>query len=1193
MLLILSMVFTSVNVPVVAADSNVQDNKQEEHTYQNPVADEDGNVTWDTIWFGNYWQNDTNGDGTADRSDKQELIKWRVLSVDEEKNTALLLSDKALDAKFYNTEEANVIWYDCTLRSWLNSYDENANAQGIDYSTDGFLTDAFSPYEQDAIVTTSLDNDNYDEWWGQNGNNEGIATEDKVFLISLEDLTNSDYGFLGGQEGYFGYPTKMAKPTNYAIDNECYVETYEGLEGNCCWWLRLRGGYAVENELGNVDTGAPNVASTGDPYVAAGVMTQNGLAFGTSGLFAVRPAITLDLSATDCYYYAGTVCSDGSQLEVDPYEGEYGSEGVELNHSTLTMKVGETTQLIATLTKEFDDPTIYWTVGGDNKDAVSVEDGLVTALAEGEAIVTAYVMEGESISEFASCLVTVLPEEEQAENISVDILWFDDEPTLVATFEIGKTEQFTVRINNLPNGADDGVVWTSGDEEIITIDEEGNITPLSEGKTTITVSTKYTDTKHPDGYSTSCQVYIYKPAPVAVESVSISYNGKTVSVDDVVNLSLRNDITLVASVSPNNATNKNVIWDSANKRVATISANGTEAVLTGVGVGNTIISVKTEDGEYTALCNVSVNVVSVDSVAIAYKGKTVSYNELTLNKGNSLSLDAVINPSNASDKTVSWNSSDTKIATISANGKVVAVSAGNAVITVSSNDGGKTASCNITVVSGNGTDSASENKTPSSGGESGNNPGGSEGKEEKVYKVEVTYGENGLVSANRAGSVSDADVSEVSNKGNDSSFEVKVKEDKDVSFLVIPDAEYGIATIKVAQGEYTIEEVSGNAVKSDDENIVISAKDSAGNITVTIKSMSANATLEVSFKRTTYSASINVIGDETIALKVVDGILIDESGKELKELPQPVKTGEIFDGWVTEDGTEVTMDNIVEVISAGKLIQARWAFVNVIVKQKVDIRALMNISVNDIYNIKKYQVMYQGVKNSKYASITSKGVLTAKKVEADGKPITVQVVALDRSGRTLGGCNVTIVSTKADTNKVLAANASMNQIGATYDMNALLASSLPKNSYDKITWSVPKGCKVASINEKGILTALDKSGKVKVTAEFVNTSEMTTVAKNRTAKVTFTIAVKLPKQAAKKTSVKVSKEKTLKLSNLSGQTVEWSVDKEASVKLVEKGTDSKGVNSIVVTGVKADTVKVTAYVNGDKQHPYVYEVTVK
>ena len=75
---------------------------------ENPRTDSDGVVTWDCVCFGNYWQEDTNGDGKADKSDgKQPIkIKWRVLSVDGE--YAFLLADKNLDAREYNDVNTEV-----------------------------------------------------------------------------------------------------------------------------------------------------------------------------------------------------------------------------------------------------------------------------------------------------------------------------------------------------------------------------------------------------------------------------------------------------------------------------------------------------------------------------------------------------------------------------------------------------------------------------------------------------------------------------------------------------------------------------------------------------------------------------------------------------------------------------------------------------------------------------------------------------------------------------------------------------------------------------------------------------------------------------------------------------------------------------------------------------------------------------
>ena len=144
----------------------------------NPGTDSDGVVTWDCVWFGNYWQEDTNGDGKADKGDAKQPIKWRVLSVNGD--DAFLLADKNLDAQPYNDEYENVTWETCTLRSWLNGYGAKDNQSGRDYSDNNFIDNAFSLIEQSAIWTTYVVNEN-NPYYGTEGGND---TKDKVYLFT-------------------------------------------------------------------------------------------------------------------------------------------------------------------------------------------------------------------------------------------------------------------------------------------------------------------------------------------------------------------------------------------------------------------------------------------------------------------------------------------------------------------------------------------------------------------------------------------------------------------------------------------------------------------------------------------------------------------------------------------------------------------------------------------------------------------------------------------------------------------------------------------------------------------------------------------------------------------------------------------------------------------------------------------------
>ena len=166
------------------------------------------------------------------------------------------------------------------------------------------------------------------------------------------------------------------------------------------------------------------------------------------------------------------------------------------------------------------------------------------------------------------------------------------------------------------------------------------------------------------------------------------------------NLTIGASESLVATISPSNATNKNVEWTSSNTNVATVDTTGK---VKAISTGSAIITVKTKDGAKIATCN-----VTVKNSVIPITGVTLNKTALNLVTGASESLVATISPSNATNKDVEWTSSNTNVATVDTTGKVTGVSAGSATITVKTKDGSKVATCNVTVK--NPVISANENK---------------------------------------------------------------------------------------------------------------------------------------------------------------------------------------------------------------------------------------------------------------------------------------------------------------------------------------------------------------------------------------------------------------------------------------------------------------------------------------------------
>ncbi len=155
---------------------------------------------------------------------------------------------------------------------------------------------------------------------------------------------------------------------------------------------------------------------------------------------------------------------------------------------------------------------------------------------------------------------------------------------------------------------------------------------------------------------------------------------------------------LTANVQPTNATNKNITWSSSNNNIATVDNNG---LVTALSVGDVIISATTQEGNFTDICN-----VSVQSSTVAVTGVSVSPTNTDIMVGNTKQLVPKVTPTNATNTNVTWSSSNSTIAKVDAGGVVTAVAPGVATITVTTVDGGFNATCRVTVKSASGIDNA-------------------------------------------------------------------------------------------------------------------------------------------------------------------------------------------------------------------------------------------------------------------------------------------------------------------------------------------------------------------------------------------------------------------------------------------------------------------------------------------------------
>lgn len=240
----------------------------------NPYVDRAGVTVWDCVYFGNYPQSDVTGN-------TKEPIKWRVLSVNGD--DAFLVADAVLDKQRYNnTSVKDITWKDCTMRSWLNGYGSSSNICKTDYTGDNFIDCAFTKPEQNAIRTTTImDVDNPFSEVGS-----GSKSQDKLYLLSFDELTNPEYGFSSNYGAYDN--ARIRRNTAYAVAGEDSNRVINS------WLARSRG---WDETVLSVDG---NIA-----YLGGECTYQEG----------VCPALHLNLSFSKLWSYAGTVSSDGSSTK--------------------------------------------------------------------------------------------------------------------------------------------------------------------------------------------------------------------------------------------------------------------------------------------------------------------------------------------------------------------------------------------------------------------------------------------------------------------------------------------------------------------------------------------------------------------------------------------------------------------------------------------------------------------------------------------------------------------------------------------------------------------------------------------------------------------------------------------------------------------------------------------------------------
>ena len=337
-----------------------------------------------------------------------------------------------------------------------------------------------------------------------------------------------------------------------------------------------------------------------------------------------------------------------------------GEEGL----TSITEFEGTLQMMAIVLPEDAEDKTVLWSVENGTGEATISSSGLLTAVADGSVTVKATSVSKPTV--FGTMEVTIYNQEVLVESIFVTGV---DSVTTITTFQ--GTLQMVATV--LPENADDKtVIWTviniSGEA---TISSTGLLTAIADGE----VMVKATSVSTPEVFGT--QPIMISNQEVLVTSINVTSEGDLSEITE-----FHGTLQMIATVLPENAEDKTVIWTVENGTgEATISSTG---LLTAVASGTVTVkatSVSTPEIYGTMVITLSNQEVLVESITVSGEGDV----DVIVVTDGTLQMLALVLPENAEDKTVVWTvENGTGMATISPTGLLTAVADGTVIVTATS-----------------------------------------------------------------------------------------------------------------------------------------------------------------------------------------------------------------------------------------------------------------------------------------------------------------------------------------------------------------------------------------------------------------------------------------------------------------------------------------------------------------------------
>ena len=329
-----------------------------------------------------------------------------------------------------------------------------------------------------------------------------------------------------------------------------------------------------------------------------------------------------------------------------------------INPSELKIESGKTETLTTTLTGTQNiewlssDPTIASVV----PQAGNVSASVTAQKKTGDVVITAYNSDNKT---YATCKVTVVS---PVTALSID-------KGNAYTVALASQFVFMKAVYQPANATEIDMVWTSTNTKVATVDNNGTVTLLQKGETTIQVKPQY----NPNALMATCILTVTDKVMTSIKA-------------DVTTLNMIRGEThqSTAKYLPVDATETNMTWTSLNTKVAKVSKDG---LITAVGVGSTSIVVSANVA-YDTTSNPNKFAQAVITVNVRNKLNSIKFasTPIYIAMGNSQKIDVIFNPENDINKNITWSISDTSIAKVSKDGVLTGVSEGIASLNVISED---------------------------------------------------------------------------------------------------------------------------------------------------------------------------------------------------------------------------------------------------------------------------------------------------------------------------------------------------------------------------------------------------------------------------------------------------------------------------------------------------------------------------